>query len=86
MVAFHRGTWFEFDREKAVQQLKLAWFSRVSSNYMFVDHSGIKQMVENQYTLAKGIHAGSIRIAEADKKSFMERALEAVLDKLKLTG
>ncbi|MGK0498603.1 MAG: hypothetical protein ACJAYG_000234 [Oceanicoccus sp.] len=81
-IAF--GTWFEFDREQAVQLLKLAWFSRVTSHYMFVDHAGIKQMVENQYNLAKGINAGNIRIAEPDKKSFMERALEAVLDKLKL--
>ena len=83
-IAF--GTWFEFDREKTSQQLKLAWFSRVSSHYMFVDHSGVKQAVETQYDLAKGMCAGNIRIAEPTKKSFMERALEAVFDKLKLTA
>ncbi len=83
-IAF--GTWFEFDREKAQQQLKLAWFSRVTSHYMFVDHTGVKQAVETQYDLAKGMCAGNIRIAEPTKKSFMERALEAVFDKLKLTA
>ncbi|MEE8059450.1 MAG: DUF1631 domain-containing protein [Pseudomonadales bacterium] len=81
-IAF--GTWFEFDQEKTVTQLKLAWFSRVSSHYMFVDHAGVKQAVETQASLAKGMCAGSIRVVELTQKSFMERALETVLDKLKL--
>lgn len=84
VIAF--GTWFEFDHEKAIRQLKLAWFSRVTSHYMFVDHTGVKQAVETQHKLAKGMCAGTIRIAEPIKKSFMERALEAVFDKLKLTA
>ena len=53
---------------------------------MFVDHTGVKQAVETQYDLAKGMCAGNIRIAEPTRKSFMERALEAVFDKLKLTA
>jgi hypothetical protein len=80
-IAF--GTWFEFDQKTDSRQLKLAWFSRVSSHYMFVDHAGIKQLVETQYNLAKGICAGSIRIVASVKKSFMERALETILDTLK---
>ncbi|WP_159931245.1 DUF1631 domain-containing protein [Oceanicoccus sp. KOV_DT_Chl] len=83
-IAF--GTWFEFDREKVVQSLKLAWYSKVTSHYMFVDQTGVKQAVENQYNLAKGMAAGNIRIAKPLKKSFMERALEAVFDKLKLSA
>ncbi len=82
-IAF--GTWFEFDKEKAAIQLKLAWFSRVSSHYMFVDHTGVKQAVETQINLAKGMCKDRIRIVTPSKKSFMERALESVLDKLKLT-
>jgi hypothetical protein len=82
-IAF--GTWFEFDREKAIAQLKLAWFSRVTSHYMFVDHAGVKQAVETQANLARGMCAGTIRIVKPGKKSFMERALEAVLGKLKLS-
>lgn len=80
-IAF--GTWFEFDREDTIKQLKLAWFSRVTLHYMFVDQTGVKQAVENQHQLAKEMCAGNIRIIEPSKKSFMERALEAVFDKLK---
>lgn len=84
-IAF--GTWFEFwQGKKKSKQLKLAWFSRVTSHYMFVDHAGIKQAVETQHNLAKGMVEGQITIVEAAKKSFMERALEAVLTKLKLAA
>lgn len=83
-IAF--GTWFEFDRDTGEAHLKLAWFSRVSSHYMFVDHTGVKQAVETQLNLAKGMCAGRIRIVEPNKKSFMERALESVLSTLKLAN
>lgn len=83
-IAF--GTWFEFDRDKGSAHLKLAWFSRVTSHYMFVDHTGVKQAVETQINLAKGMCAGHIRIVEPGKKSFMERALESVLSTLKMAG
>lgn len=81
-IAF--GTWFEFDQEKTIKSLKLAWFSKITKHYMFVNQAGIKQAVETQYNLAKGMAAGNIRIAKPIKKSFMERALESVFNKLKL--
>ena len=78
------GTWFEFKRpEDLADKLKLAWFSRVSSRYMFVDHAGVKQAVETRIELAKGMAQGLIKIIELEKKSFMERALEAVFSRLK---
>ena len=83
-IAF--GTWFEFDREKTIERLKLAWFSKVTNHYMFVDQAGVKQAVEDKLNLAKGMATGRIRIAKPTKKSFMERALEAVLDKLRLNA
>ncbi len=82
-IAF--GTWFEFDRETNTALLKLAWFSKVTAHYMFVDQSGVKQAVETQNNLARGMCAGNIRIVQPSKKSFMERALEAVFNKLKLS-
>ena len=82
-IAF--GTWFEFDKPDKALLLKLAWFSRVTAHYMFVDQAGIKQVVETQNNLARGMCSGQIRIVQPGKKSFMERALEAVFDKLKLT-
>lgn len=81
-IAF--GTWFEFDREKSTAVLKLAWFSRVTRHYMFVDQSGVKQAVQTQVDLARGMCANTIRIVTPTRKSFMERALNAVLEKLKL--
>ena len=86
LEAMKFGTWFEFDHPDAKVQLKLAWFSRVSSHYMFVDQAGVKQTVENQLDLASGIIAGTIRVINPNKMSFMERALEAVLQKLRLTS
>ncbi len=84
--AMNFGTWFEFDRPNTVVQLKLAWFSRVSNHYMFVDQTGVKQSVETRLDLANGIIEGTIRIVEPNRMSFMERALEAVLQKLRLTA
>jgi hypothetical protein len=81
-IAF--GTWFEFDHNDGAKRLKLVWYSRISSHYMFVDQAGVKQSVKNQEGIAKGIVAGNIRIVIPSKKSFMERALESVFDSLKL--
>lgn len=82
-IAF--GTWFEFEHTEGMQALKLAWYSGVSSHYMFVDQAGVKQRVENQFELARAMSNGTVRIAKPVKKSFMERALETVLETLKLS-
>lgn len=81
-IAF--GTWFEFKRGSTAVQLKLAWFSRITHHYMFVDQAGVKQKVATQHDLAKGLCAGDIHIVEPTQKSFMERAFEAVLHTLRL--
>ncbi len=80
------GTWFEFDRpgQKPVR-LKLAWFSRVSMHYMFVNQSGVKQRVESLLDLARGLDRGSVRLVQAERRSFMERALGALLGTLRLS-
>ena len=79
------GTLFEFDRPgQRPQQLKLAWFSRVSGHYMFVNPAGIKQLVETLPNLVSGLHAGTIRIVQPEKRSFMERALTAIVNKLRI--
>jgi hypothetical protein len=79
------GTWFEFDRPgQRTVQLKLAWFSRVSAHYMFVNQAGIKQVVETLPNLVRGLYNGTIRIVQPERKSFMERAFAAVLNTLRL--
>lgn len=79
------GTWFEFDRpgQKALM-VKLAWFSRASGHFMFVTPAGIKHSVETLPDLVRGISAGRIRVASPEKRTFMERALSAILHKLRL--
>jgi hypothetical protein len=79
------GTWFEFDRPSGKPLLvKLAWFSRASGHFMFVTQSGIKHGVETLPDLVRAVHAGTVRIAQPEKRSFMERALTAILSRLKL--
>ena len=65
--------------------LKLAGVSRLSNHYMFVDQTVVKQAVKQQLDLVNGIIAGSVRVVEPGKWSFLERALETVLQKLTLT-
>jgi hypothetical protein len=79
------GALFEFDRPgQRPLQCKLAWFSKVSAHYMFVNQTGIKQVVETLPNLARGLCAGTIRIVEPERRSFMERALTAILNTLNL--
>lgn len=81
------GTWFEFDRPgQPPALLKLAWFSRVSGHYMFVNQAGVKQAVETLPGLAQSMAEGRVRLAQPERKSFVERALTAVLGSLRSGG
>lgn len=79
------GTWFEFVDQATdqTQHLKLAWFSGATNRCMFVDHAGFKRGDETLLTLAQGLCSDRIRFADKTKKSFMERALEAVFKRIK---
>jgi hypothetical protein len=78
------GTWFEFSRGigAASQRLKLSWYSSISGNYMFVNHSGVKKAVMALPELLQGMNAGSIIMVERDNKNFFERAISSVLGHL----
>jgi len=79
------GTWFEcIDKTTGQSQnLKLAWFSGTTNRCMLVDHAGFKRGDETLLTLAQGLCSDRIRFANKMKKSFMERALEAVFKHIK---
>jgi len=78
------GTWFEFDRPGAQPvQLKLSWYSGITNHYMFVNQAGVRQVVETLRSLAGGIVEGRVRIVNLEKRSFMERALGSVFDRLR---
>lgn len=74
-------TWFEFlDPDTGLaRRLKLAWYSKISSNYMFVDAIGIKAAEYNRIELARQLDAGLARIIEPQDKPFLDRALETIL-------
>jgi hypothetical protein len=80
------GTWFEFHNNEGDKplSLKLAWSSNVTSHCMFVDQTGVKRGNETLTSLAQGLCSGRIHFADTVKKTFMERALIAVLKRLKL--
>jgi hypothetical protein len=74
-------TWFEFiDPETGLaRRLKLAWYSKISSNYMFVDAMGIRAAEYARTDLARRLHAGQAHILELQDKPFLDRALETIL-------
>lgn len=74
-------TWFEFiDPDTGLaRRLKLAWYSKISSNYMFVDAMGVKAAEYPRIELARLLDAGRARIVELQDKPFLDRALETIL-------
>ena len=85
LAAVNFGTWFEFKDGivgATAARLKLCWYSSVSGNYMFVNHSGVKTAVMTLPDLIKGMHEGAISILERENKKFFERALASVLGHL----
>lgn len=73
-------TWFEIiEPDGRKHRLKLAWYSKISSNYMFVDAMGVKAAEYPQLELARMLAAGRARILELQNKPFLDRALETIL-------
>lgn len=75
------NTWFEFaDSDSTrVQRRKLAWYSKISSNYMFVDAMGVKAAELTRNELARKLYSGQARILNLGDKPFIERTMEHVL-------
>jgi len=79
------GTLFDFVINPAgdTRRLKLSWFSQVTSNYMFVDQTGVKAAVHNIRELARAVREGNARVVEEHNKPFFEWALESIRNMLK---
>jgi hypothetical protein len=74
------GTWFEFTDQatgKTVQQ-KLAWFSPVSGNSLFVNRRGQRNDVMNLQELARAIADGRVREMPAHEEKLIDRAWHAL--------
>lgn len=78
------GTWFEFKQgvNGPSRRLKLSWYSSVSGNYMFVNHSGVKSEVKSLHQLLRSMNDGSVVMLDRENRNFFERAVSSVLGRL----
>lgn len=82
------GTWFEFSDPatgKAVQH-KLAWFSPVSGNSLFVTRRGQRSDVMNLQELARAIAEGRVRELPPQEENLLDRAWHALTNNLRRTA
>jgi len=78
------GTWFEFTDPatgKTAQQ-KLAWFSPISGNSLFVNRRGQRNDVMNLQELARAIADGRVRELPAHDENLIDRAWHALTNNL----
>lgn len=78
------GTWFEWLKPEGgvEQKLKLAWYSSMSDNYMFVNQAGVKVLVETLNNLTRKVHRGHIRVININNESFMERMFRRIINNM----
>jgi hypothetical protein len=78
------GTWFEFTDPASgkATRYKLAWFSPVSGNSLFVNRRGQRGDVMNLMELARAIAEGRVRELPSQEESLLERAWHALADRL----
>ncbi|GLQ92433.1 hypothetical protein GCM10007901_13840 [Dyella acidisoli] len=79
------GTWFEFTDPatgKTTQQ-KLAWFSPISGNSLFVNRRGQRNDVMNLQELAHAIADGRVREIPAQDENLLDRAWHALTNNLR---
>ncbi|HED18594.1 MAG TPA: DUF1631 family protein [Gammaproteobacteria bacterium] len=73
------GTWFDFAKpDQPMKRAKLSWRSTVTGKFMFVDQMGVRASVISMQNLADSMLDGSVRIAAAEKKPFVDRAMSAI--------
>ncbi|MBM7130221.1 DUF1631 family protein [Dyella mobilis] len=78
------GTWFEFtdpDTGETAQR-KLAWFSPVTGNSLFVNRRGQRSDVMNLQELARAIANGRVREIAAQEENLLDRAWHALTTSL----
>jgi len=73
------GTWFEFAKPgQPRKRAKLSWRSTVTGKFMFVDQLGVKASIISMQDLANCMLEGSVNIVKAEKKPFVDRAMNAI--------
>lgn len=79
------GSWFEFEinQQKAVQKRKLAWYSPVSGRCLFVNARGVRIEERPVDLLARDIERGTVRLAQANEGSMVDRAFKTIMSTLR---
>lgn len=74
------GTWFEFTDQATGKstQYKLAWFSPVSGNSLFVNRRGQRSDMMNLQELARAIADGRVRELSQHQENLLDRAWHAL--------
>ncbi len=83
-MSLEPGTWFELTTDdQPPQQVKLAWASHETLQFMFVNRLGQQVAVQSGAELDAAIRDGRLRqLPDPGEKPFFEKAMESVLDKL----
>ena len=78
------GSWFEFTDSDTgeITQRKLAWFSPVSGNSLFVNRRGQRSDVMNLQELARAIANGRVREIPPQQENLLDRAWHALTTSL----
>jgi hypothetical protein len=78
------GSWFEFidPATGEATQRKLAWFSPVSGNSLFVNRRGQRSDVMNLQELARAIANGRVRELPPQEENLLDRAWHALTNNL----
>ncbi len=79
------GTLFEFtlNQQGAVARRRMSWFSTVTGNCLFVNHRGQRVGEFSINWLARELHRGNVRLAQAEKSSLVDRTWNAIIRALK---
>lgn len=79
------GTWFEFTKnaQGEVVRRKLAWFSPMTGNCLFVNQRGVRIEDLTLELLAREMASGRARVANTDRPRFVDRAWKAIVSLLR---
>ncbi|HET9034291.1 MAG TPA: DUF1631 family protein [Dokdonella sp.] len=82
---FPFGTWFDFvtNQQGSTVRRKLAWFSTVTGRCLFVNQRGARSDERSIEQLARDLVSGQVRLHKDETESFVDRAWNAIKDKLK---
>ena len=82
------GTWFEFvnNQQGDVVRRRLAWFSPITNNALFVNQRGHRIGEHSLDALARMMAQEQARIVTADKGRLVDRAWQATLNALRHLG